>query len=105
ATAVTLTALGLLSEVLAPAARALSLPRWTATVFAVLALGGFAYAERGLWLTRSLWALEVVARAWRTVASSALGRRGPAFAPRRGAMLKDAPAKIGRSAAVATRRE
>lgn len=69
ATAVTLTALGLLSEVLAPAARALSLPRWTATVFAVLALGGFAYAERGLWLTRSLWALEVVARAWRTIAS------------------------------------
>jgi len=69
ATAVTLTALGLLSEVLAPAARALSLPRWTATVFAVLALGGFAYAERGLWLGRSLWALEVVARAWRTIAS------------------------------------
>jgi len=35
----------------------------------VLALGGFAYAERALWLSRSLWALGVVARAWRTVAS------------------------------------
>ena len=69
ATAVVLTALGLLSEAIAPAARALSLPRWTATAFALLALGGLAYAERGVWLSRSLWALEVVARAWRTVAS------------------------------------
>ena len=37
--------------------------------FALLALGGFAYAERALWLSRSLWALGVVARAWRMVAS------------------------------------
>jgi hypothetical protein len=69
ATAVVVTALGLVSEALAPAARALSLPRWTATAFAVLALGGFVYAERTLWLGRSLWAVEIVARAWRTVAS------------------------------------
>ena len=59
----------LLSEAVAPAARALSLPCWTATAFALLALGGLAYAERGVWLSRSLWALGVVARAWRTVAS------------------------------------
>jgi hypothetical protein len=69
ATAVTLAVLGLLSEALTPAACALSLPRWTAMAFALLALGGFAYAERALWLSRSLWALGVVARAWRTVAS------------------------------------
>jgi hypothetical protein len=69
AAAVVLTALGLASEAVAPAARALSLPRWTATVFASLAFGGLAYAERGVWLSRSLWALAVVARAWRTIGS------------------------------------
>jgi len=45
------------------------LPRWTATAFALPAVGGLASAERGLGLTRSLQALDVVARAWRTVAS------------------------------------
>jgi hypothetical protein len=62
-----LAVIGLLSEALTPAACALSLPRWTAMAFALLALGGFAYAERALWLSRSLWALGVVARAWRMV--------------------------------------
>ena len=69
AAAVTLAVLGVVSEAFAPAVRALCLPRWTATAFAALALVGFAYAERGLWLGRSLWALGVIAHAWRTVAS------------------------------------
>jgi hypothetical protein len=69
ATAVILTTLGLISEAFAPAARALSLPRWSATAFAMLMLGGVAYVERGLWLPRSLWAVGVVMNAWRTVAS------------------------------------
>src|SRR5207247_11432422 len=62
ATAVTLTALGLLSEVLAPAARALSLPRWTATVFAVLARGGGADAEGGVWRSVARVAVADVGR-------------------------------------------
>lgn len=64
-----LTALGLMSEAVAPAARALSMPRWTATAFATLALVGLAYVERGVWLWRSVWALGAVARAWRTIGS------------------------------------
>ena len=67
--AVGLTALGLVADAFAPAARALSMPRWTATVLAVLVLGGLAYAERAVWLPRSLWAVSVVIQAWRTVAS------------------------------------
>jgi hypothetical protein len=66
---VVLTALGLLSEAIAPAARALSLPRWTAMTLVLLAVTGVVYAERARWLPSSLWAVHIVVQAWRTVVS------------------------------------
>jgi hypothetical protein len=61
--------LGVLVEIMRPAARALALPDGAARAAVVLAVVVVVWVTHHAWIARSLWALGILARAYRTVVS------------------------------------
>jgi hypothetical protein len=58
-------AVAMLGGIVLPVVRWFSLPDWMATVLVMLSVGGLAWAQREIWMPRSLWFLGLLARAWK----------------------------------------